>query len=487
MVLLGGAAVVGVVAYAPGRPQPAPGSQKPAPVNPAITQTRVAALDLARQPGARYLGQLTKADDSRVPVDLTVTSTGTTRGKVGSVTDKFEILVMGGKTFLYANAAFWKDAGADPGRAARYARRWVRIESGYIGIDPEQRLAPSILSAELLRAADAGKTTASPTAKNGVNARPVTIPQGTVYISTDAPYRVVHIDTETTQDVGGGLTPATHAETSEQTSDEASFDLDVSYLSEVVAAGLFVGLKANVARLIDAIDSQVDFDLDGSVALSPCTARRCTAQATLSNELRGSDSYVRTDQPILVEVVIVFTLDGAPIRSCTDVVTMTANGRTTTSCGVSYWLPADGGRHTIQAEVSGFAKAMSKADVAGLSADLVQQTIGWRIRQAGDSGLPDASIRHGRFQFRPPAAYNPMTTRLTETGAGYQDAAGNLWTQAPAKGLASKGGFTREWRVKLSEQGLVRWKAWAKEGVTKHGESKDDWYLNVTPHGDISH
>jgi len=394
---------------------------------------------------------------------------------MGAGAARFDILATGGRTFFSARTTFWKEAGATASRAARYAGRWVRIEGGYIGIDPEQRLAPSILSDELLKAADSGEITAAPTDKNGVSARPITIPQGTIYVSTEAPYRVVHVDTRTTREPGGGLTPAAYAA-------EASFELDVSYPSETAAKSLFLGLKSDVSRLIGAIDSQVDFDLDGSVALSPCSARRCTARATLSNTLRGSDSYIRTDQPVIVEVIVAFTLDGKPIRSCTDTVTMAPNGKANTSCSVSYRLPADGSRHTIRAAVSGFAKALSTADVAVLSSDLAKQPIGWRVRQAGGSGLPDASTRHGRYQFRPPAGFNPIAGRLAETGDGYLDAAGNLWTQTSAQGLAAKRGFTHEWRVKLSDQGLVEWKSSAKQG-----KSKDGWFLNVTPHGDIAH
>lgn len=470
--MLAGAAVVGFVAFGPdGSPGDRPGTngQKKTKVNPAVTQTRTAALDFARQPAARYTGSLTTDSGSDIPVDLTVTNSGTTNGKLGSDTDRLELLVMAGKSFFKADSAFWKDAGANASRAARYANRWVRIEAGYIGIDPEQRLAPRILSAELIKAADAGKVTAAPTFKNGVNARPITIPQGTVYISTEAPYRVVHIDTETTQDPGGGLTPATYA-------DESSFDLDVAYLPEQVANSLFASLKVNVSQLVDAIDSQVDFDLDGTVALAPCTASGCTATATLSNKVRGSDTYVRPDQPIIVEVIIAFTLDARPIRSCTDVVTMAANGRTRTSCRVRYSLPADGSRHTIRAQVSGFAKALSQADVSVMLADLNRQTVGWRVRQAGDAGLPDGTLGNGKYQFRPPATYQPAAGGLAETGGGYLDVVGNLWTQAPAKGLAAKRGYPREWRVKLSAQGLQAW-----QDVAKNGQ------INVTPHGDISH
>lgn len=472
VVLLAGTVVVGLVAFgsdnSPGKPSGNKG-QKTTPTNPAVIQARAAGLDFARQPAARFTGNLTTTTGSDIPVDLTVTNSGTTNGKLGSSTDNIELLVMGGKSFFKANAAFWKDAGATASRTARYANRWVRVEAGYIGIDPEARLAPRVLSAELIKAAEAGNVKAAPIFKNGVNARPITIPQGTIYVSTDAPYRVVHIDTATTQDPGGGLTPASYA-------DESSFDLDIAYLPERTANSLFASLKVNVAQLIAAIDSQVDFDLDGSVALSPCTVNGCTATATLSNKVRGSDTYVRADQPIIVEVVIAFTLDARPIRSCTDVVTMAANGKTRTSCRVSYSLPADGSRHTIRAQVSGFAKALSANDVKTMQADLARQAVGWRVRQAGEAGLPDSTIGNGKYQFRPPATYQTAAGALAETDGGYLDAVGNLWTQAPAKGIAAKKGYTHEWRVKLSDEGLQAW-----QDVAKNGN------INVTPHGDISH
>ncbi|MGB9376209.1 MAG: hypothetical protein WCB04_01710, partial [Mycobacteriales bacterium] len=402
--------IVGFAAFAlrsTGGHPTAKSAKTAAPADPGVTATRAAALDLARQPAARFTGNLTTTAGVQIPVALTVTNAGTTIGRVMSASSRIEILVMSGRTFFKADPKFWTGAGASATRATRYASRWVRIEAGYIGIDPEQRLAPRVLSAQLLEAAKSSKSIGAPVSRNGVQARPVTIPQATVYVSTEAPYRVVHIETETTQAPGDGITPAAYA-------DDSGFDLDVDPLTEPDAASLFAGLKVNVSRLLTAIDSQVDFDLDGSVVLAPCTARGCTATATLGNTLRGSDTYVRTDRPIIVEVLVAFTLDARPIRSCTDVVTMTANGKTKTSCRVTYSLPADGTSHTIRAKVSGFARAVSASDVSAMTADLDRQTLAWRVRQAGDSGLPDASIGNGTYQFRPPATYSPAAGPLSQ-------------------------------------------------------------------------
>lgn len=79
----------------------------------------------------------------------------------------------------------------------------------------------------------------------------------------------------------------------------------------------------------------------------------------------------------------------------------------------------------------------------------------------------------GRFRFMA----DGKDLKFNKSLNGYVDRFGNIWKKGPYHGDPSKG-FTFEWDVQLSEQGM---KAWGK--FTKNSKN----YINVAPDGSLSH
>jgi hypothetical protein len=100
-----------------------------------------------------------------------------------------------------------------------------------------------------------------------------------------------------------------------------------------------------------------------------------------------------------------------------------------------------------------------------------------RLRNAG---LPGGATTHGPFRFLPEVDYQPGNPLPRGPGGGFLDRFGNEWVTGPYHGDPNKG-FTYEWDVQLSEQGMN----WA-EGLLEWTPT-DKGYINVAPDGTLSH
>ncbi|MEP6696674.1 MAG: polymorphic toxin type 17 domain-containing protein, partial [Pseudonocardiales bacterium] len=362
------------------------------------------------------------------------------------------LLVVDDKTFFKAPQAYWMAQDTEAKGAARYPTQWVRVSPQDLGIDPRTLLAPDVLAAKF--PTSVGNSSATPLSTiNGSQTRQVSDGDETVYLTTAEPYRIVRV-----------------------TSRSDKFDLDTAFLADAAVPALFQRIDTEVQHLDLAIDSQVVHSVDGKVLLSPCGQTSCTAKATI-NTL--TTPYANSTQPTAADVQINFTLDRRPIGTCTKVLTLPPGGKAPAACVVNYRLPADGHTHSIEAVVLATARAVLAPDLARIRQNLADESVGWRLRQAGESGLPGSSDQDGPYRFVVPTGFDPNAGPLPQSDGGYPDADGNLWTEVPAKGDAAKRKFTREWKVKLGPGGLAKWQDKAKQ-------SKGDYFLSVTPDGRLS-
>ncbi|MDP9241074.1 MAG: polymorphic toxin type 17 domain-containing protein [Actinomycetota bacterium] len=453
LLVIGVIAALFVVANTGGDKPTAKGPGGGKPVDPATAQLLAATQDFARQPAVRYTRQITTAGDDVITVDLSVTQRGSTTGTFTKKGTKIGLLVVDDKTFFKAPLAYWVAQDTEAKRAARYPTQWVRVSPQDLGIDPQTLLAPDVLAAKFPTTA-AGKAAGAVTMVNGVETREVIGTDETVYVSTAEPYRILRV--KSTRD---------------------KFDLDTTFFGEAAVPVLFQRIDAEIQQLTLAVDSQVIHSVDGKVTLSPCGQSSCTANATI-NTL--TTPYPSNNKATAADVHIDFTLDKRPIGTCSKVLTLPPAGKAPTACKVTYRLPADGRTHSIEAVVLATARAVLAPDIAKMRKDLGGESVAWRLRQAGDNGLPGSSDSDGEFRFVPPAGFNANSGPLAQTAGGYADADGNLWTEVPATGEAAKQNFTTEWKVKLSSAGQAKWKDKAKE-------SKGDYFLSVTPDGKLSH
>ncbi len=426
----------------------------PKPVGPAGAQLQTATAAFARQPVIRYNRQITTSADESITVDLSVTQRGTTTGTFLEKGIRIAVLVVDDKTFFRAPTTYWLAHDTEVKRAARYSKQWVRVSPQRFGVDPQALLAPGVLAARFPKDAGSAKHPAPIVAVRGVRTRQIVGADETVYVATAAPYRVMRV--QSTRD---------------------KFDLDTTFFAEPFVTVLFKRIDTQISQLGAAIDSQVIHSVDGKVQLAPCGQTSCTAKATINTV---TTPYTNTGKPTAADVSTVFTLDRHPIGTCTKVLTLPAAGKAPTACKVGYRLPADGKTHSIEAVVLAIARAVLTPDIATLHRELAGETVDWRLREAGATGLPGSDTQHGPFRFVPPAGYRPYAGPIAQTGSGYVDAEGNVWTEVAPRGAAARHGFAQEWKVKLSAAGQAKWRSPAHK-------NNGDYYLSVTPDGKRSH
>jgi hypothetical protein len=447
------AVAVAFVARDKGKPKPSPQAGGK-PVDAATAQLRTATETFARQPVIRYTRNITTSAADQITVDMSVTQQGTTTGSFVEKGIRVALLVIDDKTFFRAPAAYWLAHDTEAKRAARYPKQWVRVSPQRLGIDPQTLLAPDLLAAKFPKDAPKGASAAPLTTVNGAQTREISNADETVYVTTAEPYRIVRVK-----------------------SSRDKFDLDTTAFSDASVIALFKRLDTEVQQLKLAIDSQVVHSVDGKIVLSPCGQTSCTAKATIDTV---STPYTETGKPTAADIEINFTLDRRAIGTCTKVLTLPPSGKAPAACKVNYRLPADGRTHTIEASVLPLARAVLAPDIVKLRQGVTRESVAWRLRQAGETGLPGSADQHGSFRFAPPAGYNVNSGPFPQTSGGYTDADGNVWTETGAQGLAAKRGFAKEWKVKLSAAGQAKWKSSAKQ-------TNGDYFLSVTPDGQLSH
>jgi hypothetical protein len=472
--------------------------------NQALTsQLHGAAINLSRTAATHYTGKITAADGTRSQINLMVTNTGTTRGTITEGADTVQVLATDGKTFLQVDQTFWQKSGVDATKAAIFSKQWVMIAPDEFGLRIEDTFAPAKLGNLLAQAANSRLISDGPVSLvNGISTRQIRTLQGIVYVTTSAPYRIVRITSSTSPNrssevlssnnfaVGGSthLLSAFMSRSSDMAGASAptgDFDVFIDDMPDAEIQNLFAQLRTNLEQLRDAINSEVKFTLDGDVVLQPCDISSCTAQVTIKNQMSTSNPNVKLDQPITVEVYIYMTLDGVSIKDCPEEVTMLPNSSVPVPpCVAEYTLPEDGRMHPVLARVEAVGKALVSVDILRMANDLKSQTLSWRLREAGLTGLPGWSDSHGSYRFVPPENYNPESKPLEkENGSYYLDVYGNEWREGGAHGLAAVRGFPREWDVTLSRSGYNRWKSIAVKSKSKRG----GYYANITPDGDVSH
>jgi hypothetical protein len=358
-----------------------------------------AARRLASTRAVRYTGTIPATNGDFVYADLRVTGKGATHGTLTQDGLKFQVLAVGGDTYVKGGKDFWEEEGA-PNLDA-YAKQWVKVARDRLGVDVQALLAPATLGGALGRAATAGTFTPGGTyAIVGVPAREVTTPEWSVHVSAVAPRRIVRV--ERPRGGGGtpgGGTPATpvhaavpaagkagkvskaskagttggHAQKHRAGSrtQQGEFKLDLAELTEAEAGELHSRLQDEVGKLKDSIDSEILFEPAGDLVLSQCSSSGCSAKVTMRNS-------TSSDRPVRAVITISMTLDGRPVRTCTTTKTMRPNGKTTASCRATFSIPPSPNprTHTGRAQTHAVARAATQADVTRMLATLKQEQQG---------------------------------------------------------------------------------------------------------------
>ncbi|WP_345121761.1 hypothetical protein [Dactylosporangium darangshiense] len=359
---------VGLTAYSVARTGPA---DRPSPAAGADDPTRrqayelllAAAGALSSAPGQHYHGSLTADGGREVGIDARVTREGLTLSTVDFTGGGHGDLLDLGRDGTYArgDAAFWSAAHA-PGSGSAYGTAWVRIDFDALGFDP-RALIPSILAADLLPAGHEDEAPPPPAdlprlgdlaPVGGVEARQVRLEHATVWITTAKPPRIVRVEPAPAPASGPG--PAAPA-------------LDVEPLDGAALSALRTTASQRAAELDHALDSQVTAAIDGQIKVGPCAPASCVATVTVINNVNARSPYMHPAAQVNAEVTIEMTLDDKHLNTCTETVTMPANGKTTAKCTTSYSVKqaTSGGEYFIGAKASTSSRALTPADVQRLT------------------------------------------------------------------------------------------------------------------------
>lgn len=392
LLLGGGAVLIALIVAAVLLISPAPGPKTASSQNrlkAAVTQLSSAAAQLSDMPGARYQGTFHGPDGIPAQLDLEISNKGSAHGTLTQAGQTVQLLAVDDKTFIKAGKDFWRSAGAPADSLGEYAKQWVKIPADRLGIDVQRILAPAILSRQLTQAGNARQVTAGPvTTIHGVSARQLTTPAGTFYVTTTAPQRIVRIVKSSQPGPGNPgsgrpssvpgrlIGPRLFAHGPFKAADEAEeVEFDLSDLSQAETEELLKRMQDKVRELKHSIDSQVRFALTGSVTLAPCGTSGCTARVSISNSVSSSSPYVSVNRPVTATVTVNMTLDGRPVASCSNPVTMRPNGTASTSCSASYYIPParNPTTHHVYARAHAVAQAVATADINRMVADLKQE------------------------------------------------------------------------------------------------------------------
>ncbi|MFP3967058.1 hypothetical protein SMC26_32470 [Actinomadura fulvescens] len=147
-----------------------------------------AARQLRAAPGLQYDGTLS-ADGQPVRVRLRVTRAGSASGSLTVAGGRADVVSVGGRTFVRANAAFWRTYGGESSHPENYANRWSKAPASLFRLDVADVLGAGAI-ADLL-----AKTTAGPATETigGTAAYRLRTRRADYFVTAAAPHRLLRV------------------------------------------------------------------------------------------------------------------------------------------------------------------------------------------------------------------------------------------------------------------------------------------------------
>ncbi|MBA3338958.1 MAG: hypothetical protein H0T54_04285 [Geodermatophilaceae bacterium] len=351
-----------------------------------------AAITLAVSAGQRFTGSFSSDAGQRVGMQAQVSNEGSMVATLRLAGEEVQFVATGQRRFVQASQHVWSSLAVPAADAALYDRKWVQVDSDFLGVDLPTLLAPQRLAwviadpARLQTTSDPGDVEDV----NGVPARPTRAGNLTVWLSQDEPQRIVRLRSDSGQHGGDlvgqppALGPGSDKDDQDPDGDADEPDgglapglpnlaLDLIEIAAQQAQQLLERTIADAVRqLAESIDARVSFTLNGQIVLAPCGASGCTATVFLTNTVTSNSPYVMLNQPVNAQVTTTMTLDGVPVGSCTTTVVMPPNGSASTTCPASYVVPPSQNPriYTVRAEAIATARALLQTDIDAMIAEL---------------------------------------------------------------------------------------------------------------------
>jgi restriction endonuclease fold toxin 9 of polymorphic toxin system len=290
----------------------------------------IAVSNLAVAPAMEYrisTGAATPALDVRIGRHGEAVGTGTVNGQ------QFRYLTVGGKTFIQPPAGMLAGlAGSSP--AAALQGKWVT--GGALGAatpGAATQLPSPIQLASRLQAA-LGRTSTFPAASDPgttvdrVPALRASTPSGDLYITRNAPYRVLRLAPGHAKNHNALFADRFAAQPDLSGGDS----LDVASMSPDQVAGFYGDLVKDTGQLSSAVDEDIQFQLNGSADLS-CSVGGCQVTAHVTANVTSTNPRARiTGGQVGAQLTGTVLVEGRPAGGCAAAATLPLNGAGQISC-----------------------------------------------------------------------------------------------------------------------------------------------------------
>ncbi|MFD5246768.1 SON protein [Amycolatopsis sp. NPDC058340] len=287
----------------------------------------------------------TSAVGGMIETDVKTTAYGETSGTMSFQGKKIEILVVGGKVFFKAPDGLLPGARADSAEAEDLKDRWITGEDALFGPVLQQFESPEKLATRLREALERAAEITEGQSVRDVPALKASTPAGDLYVSKEAPHRLLRYSVKMPSVPGMESQPRMPA-------GAGLGESDVDALSPAETVAVYENLMANTQKLSGAVDTGVRFDLDGAATVA-CGASGCTVTANVSNSASANSGGKVTGQ-VNATMTANVTIGGRSAGSCRNTATLPLNGSASISC-------VNGGAGSVFSAVEAEKKADAEA------------------------------------------------------------------------------------------------------------------------------
>ncbi|NUP49494.1 MAG: hypothetical protein HOW97_19630 [Catenulispora sp.] len=299
----------------------------------------LAVSNLSTQPVAHYAGA---AFNGLTKWDLKSTNGGETLGTVTVGGEKVDVLIVGGKTYEKVPPDLLKDLPAGTPQQA-LSGKWLTGSDTLAAMLPKGLGSPADLAAGLYP--DLGKATdypltGTPATDNidGASAFKVTTAQGVLYVSANAPYRVLRL-----APVSGSTSPSPGApsgspshvaaagwSTLSQSADSGFGQTDFPAMAPDDTKKAFSDLVDQTKSLKDAVNVGIKFDFNQTGNLD-CSESSCTVNENVTTSTTSA-ANAQLSGTVDTEMAATLTVNGQGAGGCNAGKQLPVNGSGTITC-----------------------------------------------------------------------------------------------------------------------------------------------------------
>ncbi len=316
---------------------------------------------LAGLSSAPALHHNTAAVGGMIKTDVKTTAFGETSGTISFQGRNIEILVVGGKVYFKAPDGMLPGSRADTSATEDLKDRWITGEEALFGPVLQQFESPEKLARRLREALEkADEFDGDQNEKvRDVSAIKASTPAGDLYVSKDAPHRLLRYSVS----VPAGMPSVPKLPTMpgpesrpQMPSGTGLGESDVDALSPEETDGVYEVLMSNTRKLSSAVDTGVRFDMDGAATVA-CGTSGCTVTANVTNSASANNGGKVTGQ-VNATMTANVTIEGRSAGSCQNSASLPINGSGSISCVNG---GAGGVFASVEAEKKADAEARSRA------------------------------------------------------------------------------------------------------------------------------